>query len=613
MHDEPALRAKSPYGDIWHKTELLTSFLSMFLSEVLYELLQFAERAARPGLGNGRPFFLALLAFLLTFSDKVFPLWAAEQPVTIRVHADAGQGPSRAIWCFFGYDEPNYTYAPNGLKLLGELARLAPGPVSIRAHNLLTSGDGTAGLKWGSTNVYSESPTGEPVYEWTILDRIFDAYRSVGVRPLVEIGFMPEALSTRPRPYRHSWPSGPLWTGWAYPPKDYHRWGELVYQFARHLAERYGQQEAESWYWEVWNEPNIGYWQGSAEEYFKLYDFAADGLKRALPGARVGGPHSTGPANAQAAMFLRRFLEHCLNGTNSATGKIGAPLDYIGFHAKGSPRLVDGHVEMGISKHLQDVSKGFEIVASFPEFRRLPVLIGESDPEGCAACSARTHPENAYRNGPLYACYVAAVEHRIQELAKRYHIHLAGAVTWAFEFENQPYFAGFRSLATNGIDKPVLNVFRMLGFMRGEQVRIENPSSLSLDSVLQNGVRERPDVSAMATRMEREVDILVWNYHDDDLPVPPAEVELVVGGLPHEAEHVLLEHYRIDENKSNSYALWKQMGSPQAPSPSQYKQLEAGSQLSLLTSPQWLGPDHGAVKLTFTLPRYGVSLLRLTW
>src|SRR5215471_15474492 len=415
----------------------------------------------------------ATACLLVLLAPSVLPsaCVAAQRPVLITVDAQAVQGPLPSVWTFFGYDEPNFTYMPNGRKLLEELSRLSPSPVYIRTHNLLTTGDGTPALKWGSTNVYTEDAAGNAIANWSILDRIFDAYKDARVKPLVEIGFMPEALSVKPEPYRHSWPSGPLWAGWAYPPRDYHKWAGLVYHLARHLAERYGGSEAESWYWEVWNEPDIGYWQGKAEDYHKLYDFAADALQRALPGARIGGPATTGPASPKAAEFLRRFLEHCASGSNYATGRGGAPLDFISFHAKGSPRLVEGHVQMGIAKHLQDVAQGFEIVASLPELRHLPIILSESDPEGCAACSAQNHPENTYRNGPLYASYVVAVEPRILELADRYKVNLAGVLTWAFEFEGQPYFAGFRTLATNGIDKPVLNAFRMLGRMGGNRLR----------------------------------------------------------------------------------------------------------------------------------------------
>ena len=255
----------------------------------------------------------------------------------------------------------------------------------------------------------------------------------------------------------------------------------------------------DSWYFEVWNEPDIGYWHGTPEEYQKLYDFAADGLKRAVPTAKIGGPHVTSPSGPRPQQMLRGFLEHCLRGTNFATGKIGSPLDYIGFHAKGAPRVVDGHVRMGVSNQLRAIAGGFEIVALFPELKRTPIIIGESDPEGCAACSVRTNPENAYRNGTVYSSYTAEQIARSYELADLHGVNLRGAVTWAFEFEDQPYFAGFRDLATNGIDKPVLNVFRMLGRMAGNRVAVESTGPAARQ-IRDAGVRDQPDVSALASR-----------------------------------------------------------------------------------------------------------------
>src|SRR6266849_10595519 len=266
--------------------------------------------------------------------------------VSVQVFADQPDGTLPAVWNHFGYDEPKYTYAPNGQKLLAELAALSPVPVHIRTHNLLTSGDGSASLKWGSTKVYTEDASGKPVYSWVILDRIFDTFRAAGIKPLVEIGFMPEALSTHPEPYRHNFPQGSIYTGWAYPPKDYQKWVEVVFQFVRHLRERYGDAEVETWLWEVWNEPDIGYWQGTPEEYFKLYDFTVDAALRAFPDARIGGPDSTGPASPKAAEFLRQFLEHCAHHKNYANGRLGSRLDFISFHPKGSPQWQGDHVQM---------------------------------------------------------------------------------------------------------------------------------------------------------------------------------------------------------------------------------------------------------------------------
>jgi xylan 1,4-beta-xylosidase len=542
---------------------------------------------------------------------------AKEQPtsatVKIEVHAARPQGAWKSIWNFWGYDEPNFTYAANGKKLLREFAQLSPEPVYVRVHNLFTTGDGSAALKWGSTNVYTENASGKPIYSWTIVDRIFDTFHETGVKPLVQLGFMPEALSTHPQPYQHTFPKGNIFTGWAYPPKDYAKWSELVFHFAQHWRERYGDDEVKSWLWEVWNEPDIDYWRGTPEEYFKLYDFSADAVLRAVPQARIGGPDSTGPGSPKAIAFLHDFLEHCARGKNFATGKTGARLDFVSFHPKGSPKWVGDHVQMGISHQLAAIDQGFSIVGSFPEWKATPIILGESDPEGCAACSAKDNPQNGYRNGPLYASYTAEVLSRIQTLAAQRGIQFRAAVNWSFEFEDQPYFAGFRDMATNGIDKPVLNVFRMMGLLGGERVDEQSSGMLPTDDVLKSGVRAQPDVSVVATRKANEIDVLAWNYHDDDVSATAAPIELKIDGIPAAAKRVLTEHFRIDATHSNAFEAWKAMGSPQQPSDQQYRELEAAGQLQLLSSPAWMTSTNGTLTMQFELPRQAVSLIRVTW
>ncbi|HMV85301.1 MAG TPA: beta-xylosidase [Blastocatellia bacterium] len=544
-------------------------------------------------------------------------LLMAQEPVLIQVDAEAKIGAYKPIYAYFGYDEPNYTYMKHGQKLVGELARLSQVPVHIRAHSLFVTGDGKAALKWGSTNVYTLDANGNVVYDWKIVDQIFDTYVKAGTKPFVEIGFMPEALSIKPQPYKHNWkpgdPYNDIYLGWAYPPKDYAKWGELVRQLVLHSVERYSKGEALTWYWELWNEPDISYWKGTPEEYNKLYDYTAEAVKKALPGAKVGGPATTGPLSEKAAGYLKQFLEHCARGQNAVTGKTGAPLDFITYHAKGRPVVVAGHAQMGIAKNLGDVAKGMEIVASFPQFRNLPIILSESDPEGCAACSARVYPQNTYRNGTIYPTYTAVALSNIFKLADKTKTNIEGMLTWAFEFEDQPWFDGFRSLATNGVDKPVLNVFRMAGLMRGDRIKTASSGAVELDAILKGGVKGKPDVNAMATRGEREIAVMVWNYHDDDLPAADAPVTLTLSGVPATAKRVLVRHYRIDQTHSNSWTEWKKLGSPQNPTPEQYAQLEAAGQLELLTSPEWVKSAGGKVELKFALPRLAVSLVQVSW
>jgi len=543
------------------------------------------------------------------------PVSTQSNQVSITVDTSVVRGPMTPIWAWFGNDEPNYAYMRDGQKLLTELSAASPVPVHFRTHNLLTSGDGTAALKWGSTNVYSEDANGKPVYDWTILDRIIDTYRARKIVPHFQLGFMPEALSSHPQPYRHFWKPGDnyndIYTGWSYPPADYDKWRELIYQVGKHVSAKYG-REVDEWYWEVWNEPDIGYWHGTPEEFMKLYDYAADGLRRALPHARVGGPEVTGPNGARTQGILRNFIEHCLRGTNYATGKTGSPLDLVTFHAKGAPQVMpDGHVRMNVGNQLRAIANGFTVAASFPELKTTPIVIGESDPEGCAACPVRTNPSNAYRNGTMFSSYTAEQLARTYELADLHSVNLIGAVSWAFEFEDQPYFDGFRDLATNGIAKPVLNVFRMLGLMRGDRVQAVSTGALALDDVRDRSVRDAPDVNALAARDAHSVSVLVWNYHDDDLAGPSTPISLTIKGPPDGG--AMLTEYRVDTDHSNAYTVWKKMGSPQSPTAAQYAELERAGALQTMGSPARVTVANGQVVVTLNLPRQGVSLVRLTW
>jgi xylan 1,4-beta-xylosidase len=579
-----------------------------------------------------RTLYCSLFALSALFLVTMSPAARGEDAaaVHVTVHADAPIGAITPIWSYFGADEPNYIYGPHGQKLmdeLGELGRTANAPVYFRAHNLLTTGDGGGSLKWGSTNAYTERADGTAVYDWTITDRIFDAIRDAGVRPIVELGFMPKALSTHPTPYRHHFPKGDVFTGWSYPPKDYAKWGALVQAYAAHLKARYG-MAVDGWLWEVWNEPDIAYWHGTPQEYDRLYDVSAAAVRKVLPQAKVGGPESTGvyPAKTGPAKngpakngpakngistseaFLRQFLEHCAHGKNAATGGKGAPLDFISYHPKGSPKFANGHVVMDVGRQLDAVERGMEVVASYPEWRNTPIVLGESDPEGCAACQSA---QNGYRNGPLYGVSVAEATARTWDLAREHGVQVQGAVTWAFTFENQPYFAGFRELATNGVDKAVLNVFRMMAMLGGEWVRTESTGAIPVQQIVTRSVTEAPDVDAIATRRPHEVDVLLWNYHDADVPAVPAKIALEVSGLPQ--SRVREEIFLMDASHSNAYAVWQRMGGPQKPTAAQQQELVKAGKLERIVTARPVAVKDGTARLQMMLARQGVALVRLRW
>jgi len=211
----------------------------------------------------------------------------------------------------------------------------------------------------------------------------------------------------------------------------------------------------------------------------------------------------------------------------------------------------------------------------------------------------------------MYASYTGAVMPRHLDLAAKHGVNLMGAVTWAFEFEDQAWFDGFRDLATNGVDKPVLNIFRMLGMMTGNRVPVGNPAAMPLDAMLASGVKAKPDVNAMASIDTHSAAVLISNYHDSAKPGPAAPIDLTVSGLPR--GRMQIQHFRVDDQHSNSYEAWRRMGSPARPTAEQYALLEAAGQLESAESPRWMNSSDGRVRMNFDLPLHGVSLILIRW
>ncbi|KAK3068672.1 hypothetical protein LTR53_013574 [Teratosphaeriaceae sp. CCFEE 6253] len=562
---------------------------------------------------------MSSLYFLLLLASA-----AAARSVDINIDASRSLGELPPVARFFGADEPNEATTPDGEGLLAELGQLGAHQTYFRTHNLLTTcdppGDTTPRLKWGCTDAYTEDADGNPMYNWTIIDQIFDTYLARGVKPYAQISFMPKALAIDPEPYTFNFdPSNSyniIFTGWSHLPRSWQKWGELIYQWVKHEVELRGEDEVNSWYWEVWNEPNIGYWNGTEPEYFQLYDFAIANVRRALPTARVGGPEVAGGPDGD---WLGLFLDHTINGTNNATGGLGAPLDFISFHAKGSPTyvnataLVPGHLQMNISASLKNVNDAFAVISSYASQKDKPVIIGEDDPDGCAACQSEAY---GYRNGLIFPSYTAVAFSRDIDLATRYGINLEGTLTWAFEFAGEKYFDGFRVLSTNQIDKPILNLFKMFGKLTGERLVAESSAQLSLDTVLADSVRGEPDVGVLAAfnQTEQKLTAMVWNYHDDARPKPDAQVSLDMSGLGKHwrgCESARLTHYRIGPTHSNSYTKWLAMGSPQRPTADQITELKAAGQLQTLGEPRHVQVEDGKVELKFSLPIHAISLLVL--
>jgi xylan 1,4-beta-xylosidase len=548
---------------------------------------------------------------------------SSKHSATLRVDCAAWLGPLRHIWTSIGFDEINWTYTPRGKELLKTLRELAEAPYYVRNHNTFTSGNGLSEPARGSTNVYHEMPDGSPRYDWTIIDRVYDAYTAQRFRPIVELGFLPHDMV--PSAYASSDWSRDVGTEsyesdglWKYPPKDFSRWADLVMHFIQHCAGRYGAAEVSQWYFELWNEPDIqNYWRGSLEDYCRLYDFTVDAAVRALAGVRIGGPGSTSPALSGPNAFLSGFLEHCTRGTNAVTGQVGTRLDFVSFHTKGafySRRRYYNHA-LDIPKEspsssvmMGDIRAGLETINRFPELHGLPVFVDECDPAVGTIYGEYDNPNFVVTNSEYYPAFLCSLAKRILDLDGQFGNHIDLMTTWAFLMEGKRFFEGNRTLVTNeNVEKPVLNAFRMLsrlGHTRIEVSRASTPGAFDATEVDDR-------IDALASLSGNSVAVLVWNQTDPWWEQGQGQVTLQLDHLPFAGDAVL-RHYRIDGEHSNAYAVWDRLGRPQDPSPAELAHIRARQGLELLDPPlDILIPASGTITLTLSLPLHSVSLLEL--
>lgn len=556
---------------------------------------------------------------------RAFPRNAASDPDAPHVHrarvevdASADRGALARIWESVGYDEINWTYTPTGRQLLGSFGEITDRGYHVRPHYVLCSGNGFGVPHWGNGNVYHEDADGNPWYDFTIVDQTYDAIVEAGHHVLVELAFTPRDLLP-PEAAEFTVPSSPTTYSayehgaWAYPPRDYERWGGLVAALVEHCVERYGVDEVRTWLWELWNEPDIFYWKGTPEQFYELYSVTAAAVRSVLPDATVGGPAVTDNGHD----FLRGFLEHTRDRQD--------PLDFVSFHTKGSaftPWRVYGRTggeapeKQSPSSHkmLHDIRSMQRLIAEFPEYRDLPAIVDECDAGVPAHFGFYDNANFAFQNTEYYPVFQVKLMKKVLDLNEQETVQVEQATSWSFYFEGERYFEGTRAFLTaGGVEKPFLNAYRALAELGERRVEASSDAAHPVSALDDADGRSMPEeIDVLASRSgSGRVAVLVWRhvddqYHRDDVD---ARVQLSVAGLG-EGEHVL-RHWRIDADHSNAHTVWTSLGSPQLPTDEQLAQIKERQGLESLEPERRVSPDGGRVELEVTLPLPAVSLLVL--
>jgi xylan 1,4-beta-xylosidase len=552
------------------------------------------------------------------------PASSSATAATVRVDCGAPLGPLRRLWTSFGYDEINWTSTPTGKRHLRTIREFAEQPYYVRSHYVFNSGIGWSLPHWGSGNVYHEDAAGRPFYDFSIADQVYDAVVQAGHRPLVELAFTPRALVPDDAEKRFAFePSPTQWSPyeaglWATPPKDYDKWGGLVRALVAHCVERYGAPSVRGWLWELWNEPDIAYWRGTPEQFHALYDVTAAAVKAALPDAAVGGPATTGDRGPgrHGHEFLRGFLAHC--------AQRGTPLDFVSFHTKGgrfTPWRVYGPLggpaptrqSPSSLKMLREVRAALDAVSAHPRFRDVPCIVDECDASVPAHWGVYDNANFAYRNTEYFAVFQCKLMKKLLDLDARGGARVHQATTWSFYFEGERFFEGTRSLFTaQGIEKPVLNAYRMLSRLGDTRLSVESSRSWSVDR-LDDGETTMPEeIDALAAASAGGVCVLVWRHVDDQYATDPQDADVAVRleRLPF-GESVGVSHWRIDARHSNSHAAWRALGAPQDPSAADLHAIGARQRLERCEPDRTEAVRDGVLTLRVALPLPGVSLIEI--
>lgn len=469
---------------------------------------------------------LALVLFAPTFSFAQ-PPQGVPQRATVTIDVKAQSRPFPHFWeQMFGSGRATLSLRDSYRQDLRAVKGITNFQY-VRFHDILDDDVG----------VYDEDKNGNPVYNFSYVDQIYDGLLANGVRPFVELSFMPSKLAAPPMVHQAFWYQ-PIVS----PPKNWDRWGDLVYQFTKHLVDRYGTNEVSQWYFEVWNEPNIDFWAGDPKQqtYFKLYDYAARAIKRVSPRLRVGGP-----ATAQAA-WVDSFIRH--NVENSV------PMDFVSTHVYGndSAENVFGTQEIiprnemvcRAAKKVHDEVR----VSARPD---LPVIFSEYN------ASYMNEPDvtDTIFMGPWLADTVRQCDGLV---------HILSYWTFSDVFDEQgviktPFYGGFGIVAEGGVPKPAFNAFHLLHLLGNERIPVDSDSALAT----------RRDDGSLA--------IAVWNYSAPKEMGVVKQVTLKLDGLAGKHQVML---YRLDGSHGNVLPAYGAMGSPADPTQKQYELLQKAAEIS---------------------------------
>jgi xylan 1,4-beta-xylosidase len=409
--------------------------------------------------------------------------------------------------------------------------------------------------------IYDEDGQGIPVYNFSYVDQIYDGLLTNGVKPFVELSFMPRKLAAQNT--LHSFWYKPNIS----PPKDWPKWDDLIAAFTKHLVDRYGIDEVAQWYFEVWNEPNLDFWGGEPRQvtYWELYDHTARAIKRVSPRLRVGGP-----ATAQAA-WVDAFIKHCAENN--------VPVDFVSTHVYGNDRSQD---VFGTDENIprdKMVCRAVDRVHNQIKASTMPTL-----PLIWSEFNASYKNEPDVTDSTYMGPWMADTIRQCDGL-----VSLMSYWTFSDVFEEQgvvktPFYGGYGLIAADGIAKPAYNAFKLLHKLGSQRISLDSDSAL------------------FTRRDDGTLVLAVWNYGSPEQTGLPKTVTLRFKNVKPKRALVSI----LDRDHGDFHSAYEKMGSPRYPTQVQIQDLRRAVELPGLENGKLKGNE-----LSLTIPAHGLALIEL--
>ncbi len=536
-------------------------------------------------------FIFRSFAFLLILLCSAV---AQSQDIQFTINANHIVGENTEFWKAVGSDHLFYhVNRPAGQTLLDRMQATHSNKY-FRSHHTFTQ-DRRHGVLRGQ-EVYSEDEQGNPVYDFSKVNKVFVEYLKRGMKPIVEYDYLPDLLNIKESDISAGNDEGMIMRNTG--PTDWKKWSDLMKAATQNFIDSFGKEEVRTWYFEVWNEPD-GWPIEEMDVFFKMYDVFVDAVTSIDPELKVGGPA------CYHEYFLRPFLQHVVYGTNHVTGKTGTRIDFISYHIyglSGSWLNQEPDIHPRVQRFAQSVLWLQRLISQYPELEDTEFHLNEWGMSSNYYRLVKDYPDLEYRNSEESALFLVKLVNSLFQIEDNYNFPTSLLLYWGFcwEADEDEFFVGKRELTTAGnTPKPIQTGFEMLARLKENRIQVSR-----------NGKDSRFGLLATASK-NKDLSFIAYNYDetDDDLKkVDNFSVDIT--GLEKDQKYQV-KITRMDKEHNNTYRAWQRIGQPESSAGKDISLITRAGELQVTDEIEMVSDDSGQIHLILQLQRHSMQLIEL--